>query len=211
MSYYPVFLDIEGKRCVVVGGGTVAHRKVIMLLGHAGDVEVISPKLCPELKELVSDGSIKAVRRAYRTGDLDGAVVVIAATDDRETNERVAQEAREKRVLVNVVDTPDLCDFIVPSYVRRGDVTVAVSTNGKSPALARKIRKEIEKHFGAEYGALASLLEEVRGELRDQQIRIPPDAWQQALDLDQLIHLLRMGMRDAAKKHIVDTLAGKFT
>lgn len=180
-----------------------------MLLAHEGDVEVISPKLCKELKVLVSDGSIRAVNRAYRSGDIDNAFVVIAATDDRKTNAEVAREASERGILVNVVDTPDLCNFIVPSYVRRGDVTVAVSTNGKSPALARKIRTEIEKHFGAEYGALAALLDEVRGELREKEVSIPPAVWQQSLDLDHLIDMLRMGMRDSAKQHIMDTLQGK--
>ena len=136
MSYYPIFLDIKDKPCVVVGGVTVALRKVTMLLDHEAQVTVISPQLCSEL-ETLAEGNVTVIRREYQSGDLEDAFVVVAATDDQETNEQIATDASKKGMLINVVDVPALSNFIVPSYLRRGDLTVAVSTNGKSPALSR--------------------------------------------------------------------------
>ena len=172
MSYYPVFLDLKGKKCILIGGGSVALRKVNMLLDHDAQVEVVSPEFCDELESLVKSGVIKAERRNYRSGDLEGKFIVIAATDNRETNEQIAAEANQKGILINVVDTPDLCNFIIPSYVRRGDVTLAISTNGKSPALARKIRTKLEKQFGEEYAQLVEIMGEVRSELMKQGIEV---------------------------------------
>ena len=206
MPYYPIFLDIKEKRCVVIGGGIVALRKVNMLLDHEAQVEVISPQLCPELSELAANGMVKAVLREYEPGDLQGAFVVVAATDDSQINEQVAREAMQQGILINVADIPELSNFIVPSYLRRGDVTVAVSTGGKSPALARKIRLELERGFGEEYALLATLIDEVRSELKQQKITILGDVWQQALDLDILLELLRSGQRGEAKKRLWDTL-----
>jgi siroheme synthase-like protein len=200
MSYYPIMLDIEGKRCVVVGGGQVALRKVETLLQHGAVVEVISPELCPELEELASNGSVKATLRPYRAGDLQGAAVAIAAADDSETNKSVSREALESGPLVNVVDVPELSSFIVPSALCRGDLTIAVSTNGRSPALSRRIRADLESKFGEEYSQLVSLVEEVRSELKRDGISIPGEAWQDALNLDALLELLRSGRRDEAKK-----------
>ena len=206
MSYYPVFLDIKGKRCVVIGGGTVALRKANMLLNHGAIPEVISPNLCAELDALVADGRVKTIRREYESGDLEGAFVVVAATNDNRTNERVAGEAQERGILINVVDVPKLSNFIVPSYLRRGDLTVAVSTNGKSPALARKIRTELEKNFGREYAMLTSLVEEVRSELKDRGVVVSGEAWQRALELDTLLDLLGRGRREEARKCLLDNL-----
>ena len=149
---------------------------------------------------------IKATLKEYKHGDLKGVFVVIAATDDTKTNERIAQEAMERGTLINVVDAPKLSNFIVPSYVRRGDMTIAISTSGKSPALARKIRTELEKKFSEEYAALALLLNEVRSELKQRMIQVPSEAWQQALDLDSLLELLRSGQRDEAKRRLLNSL-----
>ena len=135
--YYPIFLNIRGKRCVVVGGGPVALRKVNILLEHEANVEVISPELCPELSQLAKSRAIQVLQRNYNGGDLQGVFIAIAATDDGEINNKVAEEARAKGVLVNVVDDLEHSDFIVPSQFRRGDIAIAVSTAGKSPALAR--------------------------------------------------------------------------
>ncbi len=160
--YYPILLNIQGKKCLVVGGGEVALRKVQMLLEHGANVEIVSPTFCPELNQLVKDGAIQAIHRDYETEDLNDAFLAVAATDDTKTNEKVAAEARKTGILVNVVDKPDISDFIVPSYFRRGDIIVAVSTSGKSPALARKIRGELERDFKAEYAQLAVIANEVR-------------------------------------------------
>ena len=190
-SYYPIFLNVSGKRCVVVGGGQVALRKVGALLDHGANVEVISPDLCPELNKLAETGGIAAQRKLYQTGDLKGALIVIAATDDHGINLGVVKEAKGTGVLVNVVDDPDNSDFIVPSCLRRGDVTIAVSTAGRSPALARKIRARLEKDLGVEYAALALLIDEVRAEIKRLEIKVSGDDWQKAMDLDLLIDLLK--------------------
>src|SRR4030042_230398 len=155
-SYYPIFLDLKGKRCIVVGGGSVAERKVEMLLEHETSVTVISPELSPKLQHLADQGAIKTITRNYQKGDLKGAFLVIAATDDPSVNAAVAGQARKQRALVNVVDDPRASDFIVPSMVRRGDITIAISTAGKSPALARKLRSLLEATLPAGDAFLAS-------------------------------------------------------
>lgn len=199
-------LHVQGKRCIVVGGGEVALRRVSTLMEHGAHVEVVSPELCPELSQLAAAGAIKTTLRDYESGDLEGAFVVVAATADSTTNRQVAEEAVKRGVLVNVVDTPELCNFIIPSCLRRGAVTIAVSTGGKSPALARRIRTDLEPSFGHEYGPLASLVEEVRSELRQRGITIPGEAWQRALDLEPLLEMLRQGHRDEAKRRLQDSL-----
>ncbi len=204
--YYPIFLNIRGKRCVVVGGGLVALRKVKALLEHEASVKVISPELCPELSQLAKSRAIQVLQRNYNGGDLQGALIAIAATDDGEINNKVAEEARAKGVLVNVVDDSEHSDFIVPSQLRRGDITIAVSTAGKSPALARKIRTKLEKDFGTEYASLALLVDEVRSELKGQGIKINGYGWQEAIDLDVLIELLRAGQNEKAKATLLANL-----
>jgi len=204
--YYPVMLHVQDKRCIVVGGGEVALRRVRTLMEHGAQVEVVSPNLCPELSQMAATGAIKVTLRDYRSGDLQGAFVAVAATADGATNRQVAEEAVKRGVLVNVVDTPQLCSFIIPSCLRRGAVTVAISTGGKSPALARRIRTELEPSFPHEYGLLASMVEEVRSELRQEAITVPGEAWQRALDLDLLLDMLRRGHRDEAKRRLSDSL-----
>jgi precorrin-2 dehydrogenase len=206
MSYCPVFLNITGRRCVVVGGGAVAWRKVNMLLEHGAQVEVISPQMCLGLGELAASCAVKLTHREYKSGDLKGAFIVVAATNDSQTNERVAEEAKEQGTLINVVDVPKLSNFIVPSSLRRGDLTVAVSTSGKSPALARKIVSELAEDLGEEYSILTSLVSEVRSELKQRGINISGEAWQQALELDSLLDHLRLGQRDEAKKRLLGAL-----
>ena len=205
-AYYPVFLNINGKKCVVVGGGQVALRRVKTLLEHGAVVEVVSPDLCSELNLIAESGEIHVSRRHYQEGDLQDAVIAIAATNDSNTNLEVVKEARGKGVLVNVVDDAESSDFIAPSYLRRGDVTIAVSTGGRSPALARKIRTRLEKDFGDEYAALALLLDEVRAEVKRQGIKVNGDAWQETLDLGLLSDLLRKGQGEKAKAILLDDL-----
>jgi siroheme synthase-like protein len=197
-TYYPVFLKIKGRKCVVIGGGEVALRKVMSLIEHGADVEVISPSLCPELDGMVKDGKIRSVTREYRSGDLKGAYMTVVATDNSAINRRVVAEARERHVLVNVVDDAENSDFIVPSCLRRGDLTVAVSTGGKSPALARKIRARLQKEMGEEYASLVSMVGEARAEMKRQGFETDGDGWQAALDLDLLLELIRRGKADKA-------------
>jgi len=205
-SYYPIFLDIEGKKCVVVGGGQVALRKVRALLDHGARVEVISPDLCPGLGRMFKQGKVHAVRRDYAEGDLAGAVIVVAATNDNDLNAKVAEEARARGVLINAVDDPQHCDFIVPSHLRHGDVTIAISTGGRSPALARKIRTELEKDLAAKYAPLASLVGGVRSELKRRGIKVSADDWQRALDLDNLTGILQANGAQEAKAALLEEL-----
>jgi len=204
--YYPILLNIQGKKCLVVGGGKVALRKVQALLEHGANVEIVSPTLCPELDKLAKDGAIRTFHRDYKPEDLQGAFIAIVATDDAKMNANMAAEAKQHGVLVNVVDNPEHSDFIVPSYFRRGDIITAVSTSGRSPALARKIRCELEKGFKAEYAQLAILADEIRSELKQDGITASSDAWQEALGLDSLIELLKHGKNREAKEIMLTKL-----
>ncbi len=204
--YYPVMLNIQGKKCLVVGGGNVALRKAQTLLGHGAIVEIVSPTFCLELKQLVKDGAVRAIDRAYKNEDLNDALLVVAATDDTTVNERMATEARKRGILVNVVDKPDVSDFIVPSYFRHGDIIVAVSTSGRSPALARKIRGEIERDLKAEYTQLAIIAGEVRSELKQRGIVASSDDWQEVLNLNSLIELIKRGKNKEAKEIMLTRL-----
>ncbi len=208
-AYYPVSLNISGRKCVVVGGGQVALRKAKALLEHGADVEVISPDLCPELVQLAGSGEIRVLAREYQPGDLKKAFVAIAATDDTEVNQRVVTEARKDAVLVNVVDDAENSDFIVPSCLRRGEVTIAVSTSGRSPALARKIRTRLEKELGDEYASLIHLIGEVRAEVKREGMRIDGDRWQKALDLDLLLELISRGDGEKARAILFSNLKSK--
>jgi siroheme synthase-like protein len=204
--YYPISLDVNGKRCVVVGGGEVALRKVNVLLEHEAIVQVISPELCAEIEDLFAAGRIMTAKRPYADGDLAGAFVVIAATDDVVVNKKVADEAEKRRILVNVVDVSNMSNFIVPSYLRRGDLTVAVSTGGRSPALARRIKEELEKNIGEEYALLTSMVGQVRSSVKQDSIVVSGDDWQASLDLDVLVKLLREDRYDEAKQMLADVL-----
>jgi len=156
---YPLFLKLSGKRCVVVGGGRVAVRKVESLLAAGAEVTVVSPQFAADLLRL---DNLRLIQREFTSADFEGAFVVIAATDSREANERAATEARRNGALVNVVDDPERSDFFVPACVERGDLVVAVSTGGASPALARRIREKLENLFPESYRTWVALLREVR-------------------------------------------------
>lgn len=210
-AFFPIFLNIEGQKCVVVGGGAVAERKVMALLECKASVTLISPETTPALGKLAKAGSIERVARAYRKGDLQGVRLAIAATDDVEVNARVASEARERGVLVNVVDDLLLSEFIVPSVLRRGDVTVAVSTGGKSPALARKIRTDLEQKISSGYGPLATLLAELRTSMKERGTKVNADAWQESLDLAVLLDLVDRGELAEARRRILAGLLANDT
>ena len=162
MSFYPICLDLEARACVVVGGGRVAERKVLGLLSCQAQVSVISPELTEELQLQHASGNIEWIDREYRQGDLAQAFLVIAATDDEETQKQVYVEADTNNLLLNVADVPQRCNFILPASAKQGDLTISVSTAGKSPALARKIRMELEKRYGPEYRVLVDILAAIR-------------------------------------------------
>lgn len=203
--YYPIFLNLQGKKCVVVGGGRVALRKVTALLDCGADITVISPKPHAEISKLFKNKAIQLVRRNYEPGDLRGAALSIAATHVKEINRKVAEASKKNGTLVNVVDDSEPSDFIIPSSFRRGDLSVAVSTSGMSPALAKKIRAKLEKSIGIEYAYLLSLIAEIRTEIKKKGLRVNAKTWQKSLDLESLILLLKSGRHEEAKA----TLLGK--
>ena len=168
MAYYPVFLDIAGRPCLVVGGGKVAERKVRSLLSAGADVTVLSPRLTEGLKRLVSKKDVDRVRhipRRYSPGDLEGYFLVISATNSKETNRQVYEDAEDFNVLLNVVDHPEACNFIVPSVVERGELKVAISTSGKSPFLAKTLRNALENALPQELVTFVEILGAVRNKL----------------------------------------------
>lgn len=166
MRYYPLFLDISRRRCVVVGGGKVAERKIERLLACGARVEVVGKILTPALVALKENGRIVHHEIDYEEALIRGAFLVIGATDNDVVNGRIAGDARALGILVNIVDEPARCDFILPSIVERGDLSIAVSTGGKSPALAKKLRIELDALYGPEY----AILLEIMGKLREKMI-----------------------------------------
>jgi precorrin-2 dehydrogenase len=174
-SYYPMFVDLQGKCCLVVGGGEIATRKVQGLLDAEAHVMVVSPALCTAMAALVTQGLIVYQSRAFRADDVLGCTLVIGATDGYEVNMAVCQAARAHNVWVNIVDTPEACDFIAPAVVRRGALQVAISTGGHSPTLAKRIRLQLEEVYGPEYGWLLEKLgrerQRIRHLIRDPDLR----------------------------------------
>ncbi len=161
--FYIACLRLTGRRCVVVGGGEVGLEKVEGLLACDGRVVLVAPDAVPELVELAEEGSIEWIRREYRPGDVEATFIAIAATDDTDVNIRVFEDCERRAMLVNVVDVPPLCNFILPAIVRTGPLAIAISTAGASPALAKRIKAEIAEEFGEPYARLAVLLNEARG------------------------------------------------
>ena len=167
MQLYPLMLKLEGRRCLVVGGGPIAERKVGSLLACGAIVHVVTLECVESIQERAQRGEITVSLRAFQAADLDGMTLAIAATNNRAVNEVVTEAAHARGVLVNVVDVPDLCDFYVPAAVNRGPLQITVSTSGACPALAKYLRKELEQQYGPEYEVYAGLLARLRLELRE--------------------------------------------
>uniref|UniRef100_A0A7V4G741 precorrin-2 dehydrogenase n=1 Tax=Desulfobacca acetoxidans TaxID=60893 RepID=A0A7V4G741_9BACT len=162
MKTYPLFALVEDRPCLVVGGGAVGERKVKDLLAAGARVTVVSRELTPGLQALAEKGRLRFIPGEFHPGQLEGMLLVIGATDDMGVNRQVSAAAQERGLLVNIVDQPELCTFIVPAQVRRGALTIAVSTGGASPALARRLREKLEGMFGEEYDLYLRVLERVR-------------------------------------------------
>jgi precorrin-2 dehydrogenase/sirohydrochlorin ferrochelatase len=193
--YYPAFLNLKGKKAVVIGGGEVAERKILALLKTGADITVISPEITKKIAKGKNKGKIKHICRQYRKSDLKNAFLVIAATDSPFINERVSKDAP---CLVNVVDTPRLCNFIVPSTVNRWPLCIAISTSGISPALSRSIRKELEKLYGSEFKDYLETLKKIRTEamkiIKDKKKRMEI---LKAIASEKMIKMLRReGLRE---------------
>jgi precorrin-2 dehydrogenase / sirohydrochlorin ferrochelatase len=161
--FYIACLKLTGRRCVVVGGGPIGLEKVEGLLACDGKVTLIAPRAVPELEQLAREGSIEWIQREYETPDLDRTFIAIAATDDTDLNIKVYEDAERRAMLVNIVDVPPLCNFILPAIVRTGPLAIAISTAGASPALAKRIKAQVAEEYGEPYARLAVLLNEVRG------------------------------------------------
>jgi precorrin-2 dehydrogenase/sirohydrochlorin ferrochelatase len=197
---YPISLLIEGRQAVVVGGGEVAERKVLSLLEARAAVRVVAPEATPRLRSLAAEGAIVWRPGQATEADIADAFVVILATDDPDLNARMAAVAQGMGKLVNAVDQPEACNFFVPASVRRGPLVITVATGGASPALAKRIRREVETRFGPEYGELADLLAGLRASVSKQQGAQPRRArdWERVLD-SPVLELLREGRRAEAE------------
>ena len=202
--YYPAFLDVKDRLCLIIGGGQIAEGKIASLLECGAQIKMISPEVTAEVQGMADAGILRVEKREYRDGDLEGAFVAIAATDDNSVNREITREAEKRNVLLNVVDVTHLCTFIAPSVVRKGEVTVAISTAGLSPALARKLREELEVDPVLDYADLAPMLSEVRLELRKEGAKIDPDHWQSCLN--QEILTMYHSDKNAAKKSLKEAL-----
>lgn len=201
--YYPIYIDIEDRHVVIVGGGTVCARKAETMMKYGARVTVVSPQLSDEIEGWAAAGQLSVRRKVYEEGDLDGASIVIASTDNACVNGRVARDCRRRHIPVNVVDVTHLCEFIVPAIVEQGSVTLAVSTGGKSPALARTLKEDLQKFVGREYAEVNDLL----GTLRKEAKKVLPTDVDRKRFFDSILaagilEMLRVGRRRDALETI---------
>ena len=207
MRYYPINLDIQNRNCLVVGGGSVGTRKATTLLNCGAQVTVVSPETTARLLEMAASGSIELKRRAFRPSDLDGIFLVVGATDNEELNREIHTGAERLGVLCNIADRPEACNFILPSIVNRGDLIIAISTSGKSPAFAKKLRQELEKKFGKEYAEFLNLMGAIRKKLLSAKHE--PEAhkplFEQLIDRNLLV-LVREGKADDINALLLEVL-----
>lgn len=200
-TYYPVYIQLLDQPCVVIGGGKIAEGKVDGLLSVEAEVTVISPNLTARLHDLAEQKRITYLARTYQPGDLTGAFLVICATDQAEINHQIWQEATANHQLVNVVDDTPRCNFIAPSILRKGDLTIAISTSGKAPALAVRLKERLQREIGPEYERFL----ELAGELREPLARHVPDfearkaLWYQLVD-SEILDLLARGDEASARE-----------
>jgi uroporphyrin-III C-methyltransferase/precorrin-2 dehydrogenase/sirohydrochlorin ferrochelatase len=208
MLFLPIFLDVRGKRCVVVGGGDIAARKVTLLIKAGAQVDVVAPYVDARLAALADEGRLRITVSAFEPAHLDDATLVFAATDDEAVNRRVSELAKARRIPVNVVDRPDLCTFIMPSIIDRSPVVAAVSTGGASPVLARLIRARLETLIPANYGRLAALVSEFREQVK-KHFRNPPARrrfWEDVLQ-GPIAERVLAGQEPAAHRELTAKLA----
>lgn len=207
MKYYPVNLDIRDQFCLVVGGGAVGTRKVKTLLDCGAAVTVVSLEATPALYALAGENRIFLKQRPYQTSDLDGVFLVIGATDNKDLNRTIYLDARKLGKLCNIADQPDLCNFILPAIIERGDLIIAISTSGKSPAFARQLRKQLSEQFGPEYAEFLKLMGAVRKILLERAH--DPEAHQRVFEslIDRgLLKCVRDGNRTQVDKILISVL-----
>ncbi len=211
MALYPIFVELKGRPVIVIGGGNVGAEKVRGLLAAEADVTLVSPDLIDELREHAAAGRIRHIARVYEESDLDGGYeFIMVATDDGAINAEVAAAGKRRGLWVNAADDPVNCDFILPAVVRKGKITLAASTSGTSPALARRLREELDAYLTDDMPALAELLSEVRQELRKHGIKVENDTWQYAID-GQLRVLLAQRRYGQARARLIERLGIELT
>lgn len=206
-AYYPVYLNLQGRRCVIIGGGGVAEGKIARLLESGAEIRVISPDATRGIQRMADAGAIRWEPRPYRPGDLAGAFIAIAATNNREVNRRIFDEAEARGVMLNAVDDPPNCSFIAPSIVQRGPVTVAISTGGASPALARKLRESLQESGDLAWADLANVMAAARARLRQKGMltAIDPERWQACIT-PQLLAMAQNGQESEALETLLTGL-----
>lgn len=204
MKYYPVNLNIQDRRCLVIGGGSVGTRKVMTLLDCGAIVEVVATDVSDRLLDLSINETISIAKRPYQSSDLKGAFLVIGATNNEELNIKISRDAEHIGILCNIADQPEACNFILPAIVNRGDLIIAISTSGKSPAFAKKLRKELEIQFGEEYAKFLMLMGAIRNKLlvRDHEPETHKHLFEQLISRG----LLKM-VKDRKKEDIDSLLA----
>lgn len=206
MALYPIFVEMKGRRILVIGGGHVSAEKVRGLLAGEADITLVTPELNAELREHVGAGRVRHIERAYQDSDLDGGYeLIMVATDDGAINAEVAAGGKRRGIWVNAADDQKHCDFILPSVVRKGKITLAASTSGASPALARRLREELDAYLTDDMPALADLLGEMRQEIRKRGLKVDSDTWQQAID-GQLRVLLAQRKYGQARARLIERL-----
>jgi siroheme synthase-like protein len=202
--YYPIFIDIEERDVVIIGGGNVCARKAETMMKYGARVTIVSPEFTDEIEEWSRKGLLTIKRKHYDESDLEGANIVIASTDDQSVNEQIASDCRRRKIPVNVVDVTPLCEFIVPAIIEKGSVQIAVSTGGKSPALARTLKEDLQRTVGPEYAEVNDLL----GTLRDAAKAVLPTDVDRKRFFDGIIakgilEMLREGRRAEAREVII--------
>ena len=206
--FYPVFLNLTERRCVIIGGGQIAEGKISKLLDSGAKIIVISPDATQGIRGFAERGQIELDLRKYQEGDLQGAFIAIAATNDRMVNQEIFEEAEKQGILLNAVDDMPRCSFIAPSIVEKGPVTVAISTGGASPALARKLREKMEVSSALDWADATSVLSKARQVIKDKQIAVDPQRWQCCMT-DELLTMIQAGHENEALDLLMDLLLGK--